>query len=282
MLAATPPVETIPVEAQHNNAAFRERSIRLAVVSSLVSKLGTILFQLVSIPIAWRVLGQAEFGLYTAVNLSLTTVSLLEVGVGPALTHGLTRARAAGDANAQSELGSTAFFLMTGIATLAGLVLAAVLITVPLPWIYGADFAGRESALRPALWVGLAFLLLLFVLNLTDRIREGHLEVANNNFWGAIGNVAAAVSVGIGVWWIPEVWFLVVAVHGSMCFAKLGNTAMLWRKHPRMRPQWRHVRRSTAKHLFSDGIAFSTCCLVTGIVEYNHLLASRFMGFSSR
>jgi O-antigen/teichoic acid export membrane protein len=279
MLAVAPPVETSE-ETVRQNAHTRDRSIRLAVLTSFLSKAGTILLQLVSIPVAWRVLGQAEFGLYTTVSLSLTTVALLEVGVGPALTHGLTRTRAAGDSAAQRELGSTAFFLMLSIALVAGVLLATVLLTVPLSSIYGSEFSHRESALRPALWVGLGLFLMLFVLNLTDRIREGHLEVASNNTWGAIGNVVAATAVGIGVWWVPEVWFLVVAVHGSMIVGKLGNTFSLWRKHPDMRPSPKHASLACAKHLFSDGIAFSTCCLVTGIVEYNlcGLLVGRVEG----
>ena len=254
---------------EENHAARRSKSIQLAVVTSFLSKAGTILLQLLSIPIAVRVLGREEFGLYTTVNLTLSTVSLLQVGVGPALTHGLTRARAAGDEIRQRELGSTAFFLMTGIALMAGLGLAAVLIFVPLPVIYGDAFADKASVLRPALWTGLALFLLLFVLNLTERIREGHLEVASNNLWGAVGNVLAAAFVGIGVWWVPQVWFLVIAVHGAMVITKLCNTATLWRKHPLMLPRPRFFRPSQARHLFSDGLAFSTCCLITGIVEYN-------------
>jgi O-antigen/teichoic acid export membrane protein len=261
--------DSMPETSAPEITARRNRSIQLAVATSFLSKAGTILLQLLSIPIAVRVLGRAEFGLYTTVNLTLSTVALLEVGVGPALTHGLTRARAAGDGNRQRELGSTAFFLMGGIALLAGLALAAVLLLVPLPSIYGAAFAGRESVLRPALWTGLGLFLCLFILNLTERIREGHLEVASNNLWGAAGNVMAALCVGAGVWWIPQVWYLVLAVHGSMVLAKLLNTVTLWRKHPLMLPSPKWFRPAVARHLFSDGMAFSTCCLVTGIIEFN-------------
>ena len=251
------------------HATRRSRSIRLAVVTSFLSKAGTVLLQLLSIPIAVRVLGRQEFGLYTTVNLTLSTVALLQVGVGPALTHGLTRARAANDETKQRELGSSAFFLMTGIALLAGLLLAAVLVFVPLPAIYGPEFAGKENVLRPALWVGLGLFLLIFVLNLTERVREGHLEVASNNLWGAAGNVLAALFVGVGVWWVPQVWFLVVAVHGALVLGKLCNTVALWKKHPLMRPSPRFFRAEQARRLFGDGLAFSTCCLITGIVEYN-------------
>ena len=247
----------------------RDRSIRLAVITSFVSKFGTILLQLLSIPLAVRVLGRAEFGLYATVNLTLSTISLLQVGVGPALTHGLTRARADGDETKQRELGSTAFFLMAGISLMAVMILATVLLTIPVPVLFGGAFAGKESALLPALWVGLALFLLLFVLNLTERIREGHLEVASNNLWGASGNVIAATSVAVGVWYFPQVWFLVLAVHGSMVVSKLCNTITLWKKHPLMLPSLKFFRLATARHLFSDGLAFSSCCLVTGIIEFN-------------
>lgn len=247
----------------------RDRSIRLAVLSSFVSKGGSILLQLLSIPIAIRVLGREEFGLYTTVSLTLSTISMLEVGVGPALTHGLTRAQAAGDEVKQRELGSTAFFLMLGMSLLVGVALAVILWTVPLLSLFGESFAGQEASLRPALWAGLGLFLMYFVLNLTERVREGFLEVASNNLWGATGNVVAAIAVAAGIWFIPQVWFLVVAVHGSVILTKICNTLTLWKKHPVIRPAPKSFRVLTAKSLLTDGIAFSTSMLVTGLVEYN-------------
>lgn len=267
-MLSSPSSEGMSEITRSENTSRRDRSIRLAVGASVVSKVGTILLQLLSVPIAIRVLGRAEYGLYTTVSLTLATLSLLEVGIGPALTHGLAGARASGDEIQQRELGSTAFFLMLGISALAGLVLAAVLLTLPIPLLFGGSFAGKESALRPALWTGLGLFMMYFMLNLTERIREGHLEVAFNNLWGAAGNVMAAVFVGVGVWFVPQVWFLVLAVHGAMVFAKLCNTLTLWKKHPLMRPSLKFARPAMARHLFSDGIAFSTCCLVPGFIEF--------------
>lgn len=272
--------EDMAAISSDEHSRHRDRSIRLAVITSFVSKAGTILLQLLSIPIAIRVLGRAEFGLYTTVNLTLTTMALLEVGIGPALTHGLTRARAAGDEQRQRELGSTAFFLMCCISLLAGLVLTSILFSVPLPTLFGDSYRGKESALRPALWVGLGLFLMYFILNLTERIREGHLEVASNNLWGAAGNVMAATFVGVGIWFFPEVWFMVIAMHGAFILGKLCNTLTMWKKHPLMVPSLRYARPAMARHLFSDGIAFSTCCLVTGIVEFNlcGLMVGRAIG----
>ena len=254
---------------ESSHSARRDRSIRLAVVTSFLSKAGTLLLQALSIPIAVRVLGREEFGIYSAVNVTLGTVSLLQVGIGPALAHGLSKARAQGRDKDARELSSSAFFLSGGLALLAGLILIALLLAVPLPAIFGIQFAGKEEMLRPALWTGLALFLLLFLFNLTDRTREGLLEASANNLWGAAGNVLAAAAVAIGVWFVPQVWFLVLAVHGSLVTAKLCNTIALWRAHPEVRPAWTRFRLPVAKHLFTDGLTFSAATLITGVIEYN-------------
>lgn len=251
------------------NAARRDRSIRLAVVTSFLSKAGTGLLQLLAIPIAVRVLGREEFGIYTSISLALATVSLLEIGVGPALAHGLSKANAQGDEKAMRVLSSTAFFMMLSLAAVAGLALTLVLNSLPLATLFGADYAGKEAVMRPALWLGLGLFLCLFVLNLSDRMREGQLEVAQTNLWGAAGNLVAALAVGIGVIFVPQVWYLVLAIHGSVVLAKLANTISLWKKHPCLIPSLRYLKLEMVRHLFSDGLAFSSCFLLTVIVEYN-------------
>lgn len=257
----------LPDDPAHS--ARRDRSIRLAVVTSFLSKAGTVLLQFLAIPVAVRVLGREEFGVYAAVGITLSMISLLQVGIGPALAHGLSGAKARGRENEARELSSSAFFLTAGLALLAGVLLAGVLSTVPLPAIFGADFAGKEDVLRPALWTGLGLFLLLFILNLTDRVREGLLETSANNVWGAAGNVIAALAVGVGVYFIPQVWFLVLAVHGSLVVAKLANTVALLRSHPEVRPARSAFRPAIARSLFGDGLAFSAATLVTGVVEYS-------------
>lgn len=262
-------LEDMPDSTAAACSVRRDRSIRLAVATSLVSKLGTVLLQLISIPLAVRVLGREEFGLFTMVNLTLGTVSLLEIGVGPALAHGLSKARAMRDLEGERSLVSTAFLLMLGMALLVGAGMALVLFMVPLSNLFGEKFAGKEEILRPAMWVGLGLFLMFFVVNLTERIREGYLEVASNNLWGAVGNVLGAICVGVGIWYVPEVWFLVLAVQGSMILAKLGNMAAVWKKHPQTIPSFRAFKPAIAPGLLTDGLSFSACFILTGFVEAN-------------
>jgi O-antigen/teichoic acid export membrane protein len=251
------------------HAARRNRSIKLAVGTSFLSKGGNALLQLLALPIAIRVLGREEFGLFTSVTFILSTIWLLEVGIGPALAHGISKANAQGDDQRRSELASTAFFMMAAVALVAGLLLAVVLLAIPLPTIFGDAYRGKEDAMRPALWVGLWVFLLVIVLNLVDRLREGQLEVAQTNLWGAVGNLLAAVAVGVGVFIVPEIWFLVLAIHGTQVLAKGANMIGLWRRHSVLIPRLRNVRRSVARHIFGDGVAFAVVCLLAPLVEYN-------------
>lgn len=252
-----------------DHGARRDSSIRRAVLSSLLSKGGTVLLQLVALPLALRVMGRAEFGIFGTVSTALSTVQLLEIGIGPALAHGISKAGAIGDDELKRRLASTAFVLVGIVALLAGLALSSVLLTVPVTTMFGEKFQGTEAAMRPALWLGLGLFLMLFLLNLTDRLREGLLEVAHTNTWGAAGNVLAAAAVGVGVLWVPEVWYLVLAVHGSVVAAKLGNTLSLWKRHPDMIPRVRMLDQGLVRLLLSDGAAFATCALLVGFVEYN-------------
>jgi O-antigen/teichoic acid export membrane protein len=262
-------IEEMPESAKRENSVRRNRSIRLAVATSLVSKVGTVLLQLLSIPLAVRVLGREEFGLYTLVSLTLGTVSLLEIGVGPALTHGLSKARAGNDGDAIKRLSSTSFFVMLVMAVAVALLMASVILMIPFPILFGEKFAGKEAVLRPALWTGLGLFLSVFVLNLTERIREGYLEVAATNLWGAAGNLMGAAFVGVGIWFFPEVWFLILAVQGAMVLSKVGNTVACWRKHPLTAPSLKSFDRSLVKGLLTDGLSFTACFALTGLVEMN-------------
>lgn len=259
----------MPEAEKREGSIRRDRSIRMAVATSLVSKMGSVFLQLLSIPLAVRVLGREEFGLYTLVNLTLGTVSLLEIGVGPALAHGLSRARAVGDHEAERRLSSTSFFLMAAMALAVAGLMALVISLVPYATLFGEKFSGKEEILRPALWTGLALFLALFVLNLTERLREGYLEVATTNLWGAAGNLMGAAFVAAGIWFFPEVWFLILAVQGAVVLAKIGNTIACWRKHPLARPAVKAFDPGLVRGLLTDGVSFSACFILTGFVETN-------------
>lgn len=250
-------------------ADARNRSIRSAIWTSFLSKGGTALLQLLALPIAMRVMGWEEFGLYASVAGLLLMAQLFEVGLGPALTHGLSKAVAEGDRDREQALSATAFFLLLVLAAAAFAVMAELIIGLPVAWLFGEKFVPHEAALRPAMWVGLVLFVMMLVLNHTERVREGYMEVRYNNLWGAGGNLLAAMAVGIGVWHIPTVSFLLVAVFGSGLLVKLGNTVQLWRARPWLVPKWKWFRGGLARWMLTDSVAYAVFAVVVNLVEVN-------------
>ena len=239
------------------------------MATSVASKLGNVLLQLLAMPLAIRVLGREEFGLYATVSSTLAVIQALEIGIGPALAHGLSETGASGDMERRRRLASTAFIVVSSIAAVVLLAVGLVLATVPLATLYGERFEGLESSLRPALWLGVSMFALIFLLNLADRMREGLLEVAHTNSWGAAGNVIAGLTVGFGIWHFPEVWFLVLAIMGTQCLMKLGNFVTLMRRHPELLPRPRMFDRRIARSLVADGSAYSIAAILVALVEYH-------------
>jgi O-antigen/teichoic acid export membrane protein len=258
----------------------RGRAIKSAVFTSLASKAGTALLQLVSIPIAYRVLGAEAFGLYATVAMAIGIVILLQFGVGPALTHGISRATAIDDPGLARCYFSTSWFLMLGLAILGGLVFSLLLLYVPLTFFFGAKYAGLEPQLLPALWLALGIILLEFLLSHTERAREGFLEVHINNAWGAAGNFLGGIAVGAGIWFFPSIEFLILAVYGSHVFAKGANTIHLLVKRPELLPRPSVCSGKVAGELLSDGLAFSVSHSLSTILEVNvcSLIIAHFAG----
>lgn len=250
-------------------SAKREKAVRWAVASSLFSKFGTALLQLLSIPVALRVLGKEEFGIYSTVAIAISMVILLQVGLGPALTHGISRAFSKESKDDERAYYSTALGLIIGFALLAAGILSVVLLGVPIVDLFGEKYAAYESTLRSALWLGMVIILLQFVLSHTEKTREGYLETWINNLWGAGGNVLATILVGIGILFFPSVHFLILAIYGPNVLAKIGNTIHLWRQRPHLRPRLRDFRGSIVRPLLTDGLAFSLAFSMAGFVEFN-------------
>ena len=256
-------------ETEAAHARRRNRAIQGAVASSLASKVGTALLRLVSIPIAYRVLGGETFGIYATVTLAIGTVVLMQCGIGPALTHGLSRATACGNRDLERQYFSTSWFMLLGLSLLGGLIMASLLLFVPLTFFFGDNYAGLEEQMLPALWLTLGIVLLEFMLSHTERAREGYLQVYINNLWGAAGNFAGAIAVAVGVYFFPTIEFLIIAVYGSHVLAKAGNTVHLFLKRRDLLPRLSHFRMPVARELFTDGLAFSVSHTFAKFVELN-------------
>lgn len=258
----------------------RNRSIKLAVITSLMSKLGTAALQLISMPFAARALGKEEFGLYATISMTITLIVLLELGVGPAVVQGISNANAKGDKDGERRYYGTSLAMITVFTLIGAAILATVISLVPITTLFGPEYAGLEAPLMKGIWVGLGLFIFELILSHSDRAREGYMETNITNTYLGIGNIIAAVLVGVGVLFVPEVWFLLLAVFGMNVIMKTVNMAALLKKRPYLLPGPGTFSKSAFNHVLKDGLAFSVSYALTIIVEFNFcaLLIGRLIG----
>ena len=258
----------------------RDRSLRLAVLTSLISKVGTIVLRLVSIPIAIRLLGIEMFGVYTAITLAVGMIDMLHIGIGPALTKELSKAVARGDRERERTVFGTSILLSIGLTVLAMIGAAALLWTVPIPTLFGEKFLPVSEVMEKAAWVGLFIISVEMICVTFEMGRDGYQETRYNNSWGAAGNVVGALALLIGIWFFPTIEFLLIAVNGSIALAKLGNTIHLLIQRPYLFPRFELFRKKLVKPIAREGIQFSVTYILAAAIEYNVMafLIARHIG----
>lgn len=260
-------MEAAPPDAPPSQS--RNRAIRRAVLTSILSKFGTLLLRLVSIPIAIRVLGMEEFGVYATITMVVGMIDMMHVGIGPALTQGLARALARGDREREQGVFATAVLLSAGLTVVAAAVLGSLVAALPVTLLFGKDFAPFADSMRHACGIALVIVAVEMIGIVIERARDGYLETSCNNAWGAAGNFLGAVGLFAGVRYFPSIEFLLLAINGSVALAKLANAVHLFLSRPYLWPRLDRFRRALVRPLVFDGARFSVTYLLSALVEYN-------------
>lgn len=261
----------------------RNRSIRLAIVTSLISKGSSAVLQFISLPLAARVLGREEFGIYATISLTVFMMALLELGIGPALARGISEASAKGDREREGRLYVSGMLLLAGLAAAGSLLAAAALKFVPLPVLFGDEYAPFVEVMRPALWLGIFLMVGQLAVEMTDRVREGYMEAGIVNAWGTVGNIVGAIVIFVGVRYQPSISFLLLAVFAPNIVARLISTVLMLRKRPWLIAKTARPQRATMIELVRDGLSFSATSVVVYFVEYTvcALIVGRISGPSA-
>ncbi len=192
--------------------ATRNRAMGLAVMSSLVSKSGNALLMLISIPLAFTVLGEERYGVFGVVQTLMWFITMSDLGMGPGITRRIAGAVARGDREEETAAVSCGFFITLGFTLISGAIFATLMLTVPVTTLFGAGFAPVADELTRNLWLaGMMFLVMLMV-NMLERSREGYQEIHIANSFGAAQNVVAAGLLFFGVHRWPTVTFLLLAI----------------------------------------------------------------------
>lgn len=233
-------------------AQRRERRLRLAVVTSMGSKVATLALQFLALPVAIRSVPAQEFGAYAVMAATLSFLSLSDFGLGPALTRRMA------DAHSRGQLELAGRTLISGVAVVSGM--------VGLLWLVGLTLShlGTMDARLSA--SGLSYEMLVAVLGIGSaqvwanpflRAQAGLQELYINNIFVGIGTFAAAAALLVVAAGAPSARNFLLAVYGPVAAAQLANSLYFIFRHrylleSRPRPSW-----AVARPLMGDGLLFA-------------------------
>jgi len=266
-----------------DNSHARRRGFRLALAvgTSLVSKVGSIVLQLIAIPVAVRVLGLEMYGVYAALTTAVSFLSLTGIGVGPGLTRAIAKAHAADDRAGEQSYFMTAVSLLTIAGLIAAGLVYAILHFFAATTLFGAGFAPYQALIESCapLVAGLVFLEIL--LSSVERTQAGYQEMHHANLAGALGNTLGGLLLLGGIHFWPSIQFLMLSVLGVLALCRLGNgVLMLLGRRRYLLGGMRSFSTTKARELISDGLAFTAAQSVAPLLhrEGGKLLASHFGG----
>ncbi|MDX2111073.1 MAG: hypothetical protein SFY80_12600 [Verrucomicrobiota bacterium] len=232
----------------------RNNRLNLAIVSSLVSKVTTVLLQLVSVPMAIRALGM---DLYSSYSLGIAITSVLcfiDFGVG----NGVTRLIAKdSDKNNQKKIISAALALNI-ILSIIMLALVMLLIMVDFVKYWSPVCSEAFSAINNVVLASSCIIIINTIFNTWIRAQAGMQEVHVSNIYNACGNIMSSLFVLAAVYFdCMSVTLLTIGVFGLPCIAVVANACYLLATRDTFRPTLYADHRKYIYMLLSDGVAFS-------------------------
>ena len=235
----------------------RNRRFRSAIASSIFSKIGSLLVQILALPVAISGLGPRLYGAYASTVASVSWVTFISVGSGPSLTRRLARAVAADDAEQEAVLFTNG---LVAVLVAATIVCAALLAFLSL---------GLEAAIGPAtrgysheVKVSLSFLCALVPLaicgSLADAMYAGYQEQVVTNLWSFVSSLASLPLYFYVQRVSPTIPAMVVATFAPPAATRLIALAQLvFFRRSHLRFRWKLVNVQMVRGLFIDSGVFA-------------------------
>lgn len=233
----------------------RNRSIRMALLTTVVARMSGVLLQVVSLPIAAMQLGSAGFSMYAMLGSLLAAMTLSNLGIGQATTLHMARALAAG----QIQIGREMFLASLGVvgsiaSAVTTLAILLILFTPLIPVVFSQHIATLSAPIMPAMFVCAVFLATQF-LSVFEAAQLAQQRQHRLNLATGIGTLVAAGAVWLVADSRPNVFNILVAVHLPVIIARGINAIGVWLDFsPRLREL--AEARTHVRNILLDGLRF--------------------------
>ncbi len=253
---------------QGDPAARRSALLRLAVLSSGLSKLFGLGLQALAIPLVYHALGQHHYELYLLLSAALATLAITQLGAGPGLTQGIASAHASGDRKYEASLLRAAFRLVGAAAIIGGGAILLVSHYVAPGALFGAGFAGDRAEIIHVVNICVIVLMAQIFFGVVDSALAGYQEQVLVNVGAMFSNI---LSIGILVAicrFAPSISGVILALYGLPTLSRIVNLAVLFSRRPYLLSETADHSTRLYRGLLSIGMAF-WLMQIGGVLEQN-------------
>jgi len=234
----------------------RSSLLRLAIISSSLSKVCALALQTIAIPLVYHSLGQHRYELYLLMTAALATISIAQMGAGPGLTQGIAKANATSGRAQEASLFNAALRLTTIAAFIGGGVVLSVIHVVSADTLFGSTFANDRSAILSIANVCVFVVMAQIISGVVDSALAGYQEQMFSNIGSMVSNI---ISIGLLFYvckYSPTINRVVLVLYGVPTLSRIANLVALYIRRPYLSQGFFSSCRGFYVVLLNVGMAF--------------------------
>lgn len=252
---------------QPAHARRRDRLLRLAMLSSGLSKVTAIGLQGLAIPLVYHSLGTHQYAVYLLLSAALATLSLLQLGAGPGLTQAIAKAHAVENRREEAGALASAFTFVAGTSILGATACLALMHIVPAGILFGSSFAADQAEIVTVANVAVLIAFLSIVLGVVDSALAGYQEQVATNLSMCVSNLlSTAALIVLCRSSHPSLTQVILVIFGGTVLSRLANCLLLFFRRSYLLAGFGHINRSNMALIVHTGTSF-WLIQATGVLE---------------
>src|SRR5271163_642267 len=156
-------IKAVFTQSSGSRGGERYRRAGITASSSFITKALNVLISFLSVPLTVHYLGAERYGVWLTISSLLTWMSMTDFGLaGNALVNVLAEASGKEDQAGAQQYTSSAFWALTGVSVISGIVSVAFFRYIPWREVFRVSAATSTQELQTACALTLLFFVLAF------------------------------------------------------------------------------------------------------------------------
>ncbi len=255
----------------------------LSSLTSVVARGIALLTSLISVPLTVNYLGPERYGMWMTASSVIVLLGFADLGMGNGLLNAVSEADGKDDREAAATYVSSAFFILSGIASIILALFGLAYSFVPWPRVFNvfSELAMRESG--PAMAIFVVSLAINMPLGVAQRVQMGYQEGFKTHLWGVAGSLLGFGGILLAIFLKAGLPWLVLAMSGGPTLAMFFNWMdVFYRSRKELLPRWSAFDWSASRKIAGTGAFFLILQIMTLIGNASdNLVIAQVLGASA-